>query len=61
MIILNLRFVAKKKNPKIQYYEDFRKEVISEENLLQNYIDIYQLLKICNIDKKSSLVRMNNF
>ena len=51
----------KKNNPKMLYYEDFRNEIISEENLLQNYIDIYQLLKICKIDEKTSLIKRIKF
>ena len=39
----------KKYNPKIKYLEDIRAQIISEENLLQNYSDIYKLLKFCNI------------
>lgn len=51
---------CKKNNPKISYYEDFRNKIISEENLLQNYIDIYQLLKIYKDDKEpSSIVKRN--
>ena len=34
-----------KNNPKISYYEDFRTKLISEENIIQNYIDIYNLLE----------------
>ena len=49
----------KKNNPKILYYEDFRNEIISEENLLQNYIDIYQLIKICKIDENNFLLKRN--
>ena len=41
----------------MKYYEDLRNDIISEENLLQYYIDIYQLLKVCNIDKTHSLVK----
>ena len=40
----------KRCNPKIKFYEDFRAQLISEENLLQNYSDIYKLLKACNIE-----------
>ena len=36
---------------KIAYYEDFRAKMISEENIIQNYLDIYKLLKACNIKK----------
>ena len=37
-------------NPKISYYEIFRKEVISEENIIQNHINIFKLLKECKIE-----------
>ena len=47
---------CKKNNRKISYYEYFRNIIISEENLLQNHLDIYQLLKICNINKKSCFI-----
>ena len=40
-------------NSKIQYYDDFRKQIISEENILQYHLDIYKLLKACNIEKNS--------
>ena len=36
---------------KIASYEDFRAKMISEENIIQNYLDIYKLLKACNIKK----------
>ena len=36
---------------KIKYYEDFRAKLISEENIIQNYMDTYKLLKHCNIQK----------
>ena len=42
-----------KNNPKISYYDDFRNEIISEENMVQYHLDIYKLLKACNIEKKS--------
>ena len=35
----------------LTYYEEFRAKIISEENMIQNYIDIYKLLKACNIKK----------
>ena len=44
---------CKKNNPKISYYENFRREIISEENLLQYHLDIYELLKFCNLEKKN--------
>ena len=37
-------------NPKISYYEIFRKEVISEENIIQSHINIFKLLKVCKIE-----------
>ena len=43
-------FACKLNNPKIKYYEIFRKEVISEENLIQNHINIFKLLKVCKIE-----------
>lgn len=39
----------KRTNPKMKFFEDFRSQLISEENLLQNYSDIYKLLKINGI------------
>ena len=38
-------------DPKIKYYEEFRAKLISEENIIQNYLDTYKLLKHCNIKK----------
>ena len=38
---------------KLQYYEDFRAKLISEENIIQIYMDTYKLLKHCNIKKTS--------
>lgn len=38
----------KKNNPKMQYYEELREQIISEESLFQNYINIINLLKINN-------------
>ena len=40
-----------KNNPKISFYEDFRTKLISEENIIQNYIDIYNLLEVNKIKK----------
>jgi hypothetical protein len=45
-----------KNNPKISYYEEFRNEIISEENIVQYHLDIYKLLKACNIENKSSIM-----
>ena len=38
-------------NPKILYLEKFRTQVISEENIIQNHLDVYKLLKFCNIER----------
>ena len=46
-------------SPKIQYYEELRNEIISEENILQYHLDIYKLLKACNIER-ISLFRQKN-
>ena len=43
-------------NKKIRYYENIRETLISEENIIQNYLDIYNLLKINNIPKKDILI-----
>ena len=34
---------CKKNNKKMAYYENFRAKLISEENIIQNYLDIYKL------------------
>jgi len=36
----------KTNNPKIKYYEEIREQIISEQSLFQNYINIFNLLKI---------------
>ena len=43
---------------KIGYLENIRNSLISEENIIQNYLDIYQLLKINGLEKKDIF---NNF
>ena len=40
----------KNKYPKINFYKNFRTHIISEENLIQNYFDIYKLLKVSNVE-----------
>ena len=42
-----------KNNPTITYYEEFRAKLISEENIIQSYLDLYKILKMHNIQKKS--------
>ena len=44
-----------KKNSKLKVYEDFRMKIISEEQLIKNHLNIYNLLKdseIAEINKK---------
>ena len=36
---------------KMKYYEEFRAKLISEDNIIQNYLDTYKLLKHCNLKK----------
>ena len=36
----------------ISYFENIRSSLISEENIIQNYLDIYKLLKLNGIPKK---------
>ena len=45
-----------KYSPKLCYYEDFRNEIISEENLVQIHLNIYKLLKACNIETRNSIL-----
>lgn len=45
-----------KKNSKLKIYEDFRTKIISEEQLIKNHLNIYNLLKdseIAEINKKN--------
>ena len=42
-----------KNNKNISFYENLRTSLISEENIIQSYLDIYQLLKVNKIQKKS--------
>ncbi len=41
----------KSKKYKIKFYEYFRADMLSEEILLKNNLDIYKLLKYCNIKR----------
>ena len=43
----------KSKNSKMKYFEHFRAQILSEENLLQNDFDIEKLLEYCNIKKNN--------
>ena len=50
-IYLKYIICCRKNNQKMSYYEDLRAKIISEENIIQNYFDIYKLLKVRNIRK----------
>ena len=39
-------------NSQISYYENFRTNLISEENIIQNYLNISKLLKMTNLGNK---------
>jgi len=43
---------CQKNSPQISYYEDLRLKLISEENIIQSYLDIYLLLKANDLSKK---------
>ena len=45
----------------ISYYEDIRATLISEENIIQNYLDIYQLLKLNKINRKDIFSSIGNY
>ena len=38
----------RKNNPKNQYYEELRQQIISEECLFKNYLNIFNLIKVYN-------------
>ena len=42
---------CKRNNQKIDFYIDFRTNLISEENIVQDHYDIYHLKEICGINK----------
>jgi len=50
---------CKTKNQKINYYENIRAQFISEENIIQNHLDIYQLLTVHKIKKHNPLNLIN--
>ena len=45
-----------KTDNKIDYYENFRSKLISEEGIIQNYLDVYKLLKLNHIEKDELVV-----
>ena len=50
---------CKTNNKKFNYYENIRSQFISEENIIQNHLDIYQLLTIHKIKKNNPLDIIN--
>ena len=42
-------FLCCQNNPKIKYYENFRRQIISEENMIQNHFNVYKLLQVCEL------------
>ena len=48
-------FYCKNRNTKLLFYEKFRTHLISEENIVQNHLNIYKLLKIAPFEKFQSI------
>ena len=46
---------CKRKDKNFFYYENFRTKLISEENIINNHMNLCKLLKICNFKKQLSL------
>ena len=42
---------------KIDYYENFRSKLISEEGIIKNYLQVYKLLELNNIYKKNEFLK----
>ena len=52
-----LYLISFKTNDKmISFFEDLRTHLISEENIIQSYLDIYNLMKINDIPKKDIFI-----
>ena len=49
----------KHRNPSISYFEKFRTQMLSEENIIQNHLDIYKLLKKCNLERHNPFYLTN--
>ena len=50
---------CKTSNNSISFWENIRNSLISEENIIQNYLDIYHLLKVNGIEKKDIFNNLN--
>ena len=48
--------LCRKNNPKMKYYEDFRAQIISEENLIQNHLNVYKIFKSFNLENPHNLL-----
>jgi hypothetical protein len=46
---------CKNRNAKLLFYENFRTHLISEENIVQNHLNVYKLLKIAPLEKFQSI------
>jgi len=45
-------FTCGKSSPDISYFVNLREQIISEENMVQSYFDVYNLLKINKVDRQ---------
>ncbi len=54
---ISFKITCSKKNKHLGIFEDFRKKVISVENLMQNYLKINNLLKL---EKRRSILSCKN-
>ena len=52
-----LSFIICKKRNKILIYEEFRRKVLSEEHIIQNYLDIYKLLNISESQNEDVIIK----
>ena len=48
---LGYLFTCGKNSPNISYFVNMREQIISEENMVQSYFDIYKLLKVCKLER----------
>ena len=48
-------FYCKNRNSKLLFYENFRTHLISEENIVENHLNVYKLLKIAPLEKFQSI------
>ena len=46
------KLFCKKKNKRFQIYNNFRTKIISEEHLMKNHLNVYNLLRVMEKKKK---------